>query len=111
MFLGVREMVHWEQMAKYCVRDCVFHLIRGIIHLVSALIFSKNEFLVLWYSHFFENFVCLYVPGRRFLCNEAATRGVLWKKVFLEISQYSQENTCARVSFIIKLQASGQQLY
>ena len=29
------------------------------------------------------------------------------KKVFLEISQNSQENTCARVSFLIKLQASG----
>ena len=27
------------------------------------------------------------------------------KKVFLEISQDSQENTCARVSFLIKLQA------
>ena len=26
-------------------------------------------------------------------------------KVFLEISQNSQENTCARVSFLIKLQA------
>ena len=36
---------------------------------------------------------------------EAATRGVLYKKVFLEISQYSQENTCARASFLIKLQA------
>ena len=35
---------------------------------------------------------------------EAATRGVLWKKVFLEISQNSQENTCARVSFLMKLQ-------
>ena len=37
---------------------------------------------------------------------EAATRGVLCKKVFLEISQNSQENTCVRVSFLIKLQAS-----
>ena len=27
------------------------------------------------------------------------------KKCFLEISQNSQENTCARVSFLIKLQA------
>ena len=27
--------------------------------------------------------------------------------MFLEISQNSQENTCARVSFLIKLQASG----
>ena len=36
---------------------------------------------------------------------EAATGGVLYKKVFLEISQNSQENNRARVSFLIKLQA------
>ena len=36
---------------------------------------------------------------------EAATGGVLWEDLFLEISQNSQENTCARVSFLIKLQA------
>ena len=29
------------------------------------------------------------------------------KKVFLEISQNSQGNTCARVSFLIKLQAEA----
>ena len=29
------------------------------------------------------------------------------KKLFLEISQNSQENTCARVSFLIQLQASA----
>ena len=34
-------------------------------------------------------------------CREAATKGVLCKKVFSEISQNSQENTCARVSFLI----------
>ena len=34
---------------------------------------------------------------------EATTRGVLSKKVFLKISQNSQENTCARVSFLITL--------
>ena len=38
---------------------------------------------------------------------EATTRGVLWKKVFLEILQNSQESTCVRVSFLIKLQAWG----
>ena len=33
------------------------------------------------------------------------------KKVFLELSQYSQENNCAGVSFLIKLQAKTLQLY
>ena len=37
------------------------------------------------------------------LKSEAATRGVLCKKVFFEISQNSQENTCARVSFYNKV--------
>ena len=36
--------------------------------------------------------VFLYLP-------EAATEGVLCKKVFLEISKNSQENTCVKDSF------------
>ena len=41
------------------------------------------------------------------LNTEAATRRVLLEKVFLEISQNSQENTRARASFLVKLQASA----
>ena len=40
---------------------------------------------------------CRYFP-------EAVARSCFVKKVFLEISQNSQENTCARVSFLIRLQ-------
>ena len=39
---------------------------------------------------------------------EAVAQTCSVKKVFLEISQNSQENTCARVSFLIKLQALGK---
>ena len=42
---------------------------------------------------------------------ETAIGVVLLKEVFLKISINSQENTCARVSFLIKLQASDLQLY
>ena len=42
---------------------------------------------------------------------EAIIQRCTVKKVFLEILQISQENTCARVSFLINLQASGLQLY
>ena len=38
---------------------------------------------------------------------EAATGCVLLQKVFLEFSQNSQENGCASVSFLIKLQAEA----
>ena len=37
--------------------------------------------------------------------SEAATESVQWEKVMLGISQNSQENTCASVSFLTKLQA------
>ena len=36
--------------------------------------------------------------------SEAAVQSCSMKEVFLEIYQNSQENTCARVSFFIKLQ-------
>ena len=45
------------------------------------------------------------------VCNyqniEAVVKVFCKKKMFLEISQNSQENTCANASFLIKLQASG----
>ena len=47
----------------------------------------------------------------RWLTQEAATGDVLQEKVFLEILQNSQEKTCARASFSIKLQVWGLQLY
>ena len=46
----------------------------------------------------------------KFLTEAVVQRGSV-KKVHLEIPQNSQKNTCARVSFLIKSQASGLQLY
>ena len=50
-----------------------------------------------------------------FICRRSmfsSSRPVVFvKNLFLEISQNSRENTCARVSFLIKLQASGLQFY
>ena len=42
---------------------------------------------------------------------EAVVQSCSVKKVFLEISQNLQENACARISFLVKLQAWGLQLY
>ena len=61
----------------------------------------------------FNDFFILILPSLKVSSieeTEAATGGVLYEKVLLEISQHLQENTCARVYFIIKLQASGLQL-
>ena len=43
--------------------------------------------------------------------SEAVTQNCSVKKVFLEILQNSQENTCGRVSVLIKLQASGTSVF
>ena len=51
---------------------------------------SKREKYV--YSHLAVTFWLLL--------SKAATRGVLQKKMFLDISQNSQENTCTKVSFL-----------
>ena len=45
------------------------------------------------------------------IVSEAVTGVALQEKLFLEILQNSQENTCPRVSFLIKLQALGPQPY
>ena len=50
-----------------------------------------------------------------FLAAQGSTDAVVQrcfvKKVFLKIPQNLQEKTCARVTLLIKLQASGLQLY
>ena len=52
------------------------------------------------------------IPGMSIAkMSEAATRGVLWKKALLKISQNAQENTCAKVSFLIKLRDSGKDVF
>ena len=58
------------------------------------------------------NFIKKETPIYVFLCEYRSSRPkVFLNKVFLEISQNSQENTCARVSFLIKLQALSLQHY
>ena len=51
-------------------------------------------------------FLRLFIFSQNHKYLEAVARGSSVKKVFLEISQNSQKNTCARVLFLIKLQAS-----
>ena len=53
---------------------------------------------------------CLNDPPPTYFTEAVAQRCSV-KKVFLKISQNSQENTCARVYFLTKLQAWGLHLY
>ena len=47
----------------------------------------------------------------KIIAPEAVTRRCSIEKVFLEISQNSQENSCAKVSFLVKLQAETSQVF
>ena len=76
--------------------------------------FESNEIIIsqaLKYKiSFFDN-SCFVKRNEESSNVEAATGGVLHENVLLEISQNSQESTCVRVSFLIKLQAWDLQLY
>ena len=84
------------------------HLHSGAFTLSLTLSSNNHHFFMIepnqWY--FWIKKVHIIINNKRlFILIEAATRNVLCKKVILVIWQNSQENTCARVSFLIKLQA------
>ena len=56
-------------------------------------------------SEHLSGFVTLYINALWGVVIEVVVQRCSVKKVFLEISQNSQENTYTRVSFLIKLQA------
>ena len=58
-------------------------------------------------SYFCWNTTFIYTLQRA----QEATGDVQQEKVFLEISQNSKGNTCARASFLIKLQTYDLQVY
>ena len=112
---------HWGRR-KYIsqIQICCTTLIDKFLSVASSGFFRPVSLV---YDTFYEDLSHPHLlpaakPGFQTKCPvtlsvtiEAATRGALWKKVLLEISQNLQENTCARVSFLIKLQAWGLQFY
>ena len=70
---------------------------------------NKKNFTLLFFTvkWKYESAVFFRNSRRKLFCKkgEGATGGVLKEKVFLQILQNLQENTCAKVSFLIKLQA------
>ena len=68
---------------------------------------SLGYIMVTYYSASINNLNDCVNFRIKTVCLEAVSRRCSVKKVFLKISQNSQENTCARVSFLIKLHAIG----
>ena len=88
---------------------CVFIIISALLHLLHLLVLHKS----LIYPYFMYNGCSKdlrgeYGPVKKAMRNyRSSHRRCSVKKVFLEISQNSQENTCARVPFLIMLEAWG----
>ena len=76
---------------------------RGFINRLLDLIQGTSR------EHLYHELSMKSLGDRRW--SEAVVHWCSVKKVFLEISQNSQENTCARVSFLIKLQLMVPQTY
>ena len=64
-------------------------------------------FLFFWFCKILSNIDVGDYSSLLLQTLEVATGGVLLEEVFLEILQNSHENTCARVSVLIKLQAEA----
>ena len=66
---------------------------------------NNNNNTIINVKSFWKHF--LYFRGTIKRITEAVAQMFSVKKVFLEISQNSQENTCARISLLIKLQVTS----
>ena len=87
-------------------------MIKIINKKVAANNFIENRDSIVTVS--IESFCTIFsrnIPTITLQTAEAVVRGRFVEKLFLEISQNSKENTCARVSFLIKLQALGLKPY
>ena len=71
------------------------HLMKKVNRNHQILKILKRFIQIFVYGMYFLMYILIFT----FNCPDTATRGVLWKNALLKVSQYSQENTCAGVSF------------
>ena len=119
--------MRWQKKAEGSIDTFVYYLGNGFgtpRHFAKGfdLVFKQLRLLVLpsyivylWNTWMGETEDSIFLVDNLvlglILTSEAVARRCSIKKVLLEISHNSQENTCASVSFLIKLRASGLQLY
>ena len=79
------------------------HLMKKVNRNHQILKILKRFIQIFVYGMYFLMYVVIFT----FNSPDTATRGVLWKNALLKVSQYSQENTCAGVSFQENCRSSG----
>ena len=93
--------------AKNISKLIYFSYFIQLLQLIEFLVFHKKQTKSLQLKKKLRP-SCLMFQNGQSTFQETLARRCSVKKVFLEISQNSQENICARVSFVIKLQALAQ---
>ena len=108
VFIIIGQYLHFKyrlRLISMCILNTVYCTLKGFyIGCFTNYYFSNllNFYSVLQY-------VQRTIGSRRSFAQskKASAKSCSVKKVFLEISQNSQESTCVGVSFLMKLQASG----
>ena len=96
-------IIHHVVLHSLWSRDPIIFYMEVSQRCFQTIIFLRTMVLA-WYFEKCGSFL-------KYVVLEAVVQRCSLKKVFLEIPQNSQENTFARASFLIKLQASALQLY
>ena len=90
------------------IEETFFHFSRHSSRQLSAVNYFVKKLYLRWFSGFQMRLTMHWLSHTK--SEETAIGGVLWKKLFLKKLQNSQENTCVKVSFLIKLQDWDLQL-
>ena len=93
--------LHPRYLTGY-LTDIWMHIWNPILHLAYLFIINLDKFHVADYRWIPSNFLKIIISALKGVIIEAVIQRCSVKKVFLENSQNSQENTCGRVSFLIK---------
>ena len=122
LLLKVNIIINWAVKASISVENYLYHFFsftREFSGNQRCLIFWKYKTrnmiwfgymkLVLVFNKLRFFYICIFTLLPQL--SEAVAWSCSVKKVYLEILQNSQENTCARVSFLIKLQVSKKRLW
>ena len=95
LILSIKSLLFEYLVSRFCSMYEKNYLCTSQIRFDNFTIFSQMKFAL---TH--KMFYCL---PKRVYCPESVVRMCSVKKVFLKMSQNSQENSCTRVSFLIKL--------
>ena len=95
------------QKSIFCLKNSEAAIVGVLWKKASNFVRKRLQYCKVFIKTYFKNYLWTAASKNQRLSDKfrSSRPEVFLKNLFLEISQNSQENTCARVSFLIKLQA------